>query len=80
MKELINRLNIMVTKVAAAYPTVHHVNLTGTLAKAYGTDYARLWNNELHPKGDGYDLLAKLIETELKSHGVSGNPTVMASK
>ena len=47
---------------------------------AYGTDYARLWNNELHPKGDGYDLLAKLIETELKSHGVLGNLAVMASK
>jgi Dyp-type peroxidase family len=80
MKELINRLNTMVTRVAAAYPTVHHVNLTGTLAKAYGTDYASLWNNELHPKGDGYDLLAKLIETELINHGVLGNPTILASK
>ena len=74
MKQLIDRLNAMVTRVAAAYPNVHHVNLTGTLAKAYGTDYARLWNNELHPKGDGFDLLGKLIETKLNSLGVLGNP------
>ncbi len=70
MKQLIDRLNAMVTRVATAYPNVHHVNLTGTLAKAYGDDYARLWNNELHPKGDGYDLVAKLIEARLKSLGI----------
>jgi lysophospholipase L1-like esterase len=70
MQQLIDRLNAMVSRVAAAYPNVHHVNLTGTLARAYGNDYARLWNNELHPKGDGYDLVAKLIETKLKSLGI----------
>jgi lysophospholipase L1-like esterase len=70
MQQLIDRLNAMVSRVAAAYPNVHHVNLTGTLARAYGDDYARLWNNELHPKGDGYDLVAKLIETKLKSLGI----------
>jgi hypothetical protein len=66
MQQLIDRLNAMVTRVASAYPNVHHVNLTGTLAKVYGDNYALLWNNELHPKGDGYDLVAKLIEKKLK--------------
>ena len=49
MRHLINRLNDMVTRVAALDPNVHHVNLTGTLARAYGDDYKKLWNNELHP-------------------------------
>jgi hypothetical protein len=68
MRQLIDRLNAMAARVAAA--NVHHVNLTGTLAAAYGNDYTRLWNNELHPKGDGFDLLAKVIETELEALGV----------
>ena len=66
MLHLIDRLNGMLARVAAAHPNVHHVNLTGTLARAYGNDYTQLWNNELHPKGDGFDLLAKLIERKLK--------------
>jgi lysophospholipase L1-like esterase len=66
MLHLIDRLNAMLARVAAAHPNVHHVNLTGTLARAYGNDYTQLWNNELHPKGDGFDLLAKLIERKLK--------------
>jgi Dyp-type peroxidase family len=67
MLHLIDRLNGMLARVAAAHPNVHHVNLTGTLARAYGNDYTRLWNNELHPKGDGFDLLAKVIESKLKA-------------
>ena len=70
MRQLIDRLNVMAARVAAAHANVHHVNLTGTLAAAYGNDYTRLWNNELHPKGDGFDFLAKVIETELAALGV----------
>jgi hypothetical protein len=57
----------MIARVAAAHSNVHHVNLTGTLAKAYGNDYTTHWNNELHPRENGFDLLAKLIEAKLKS-------------
>ena len=66
MLHLIDRLNSMLARVAAAHRNVHHVNLTGTLARTYENDYTRLWNNELHAKGDGFDLLAKLIERKLK--------------
>jgi lysophospholipase L1-like esterase len=67
VRRLIDRFNTMIGRVAAAYPNVHHVNLTGTLAKAYGNDYKTYWNNELHPRENGFDLLAKLIEAKLKS-------------
>jgi hypothetical protein len=70
MLHLIDRLNGMMAKVAAPHPNVHHVKLTGTLAQAYGNDYRQLWNNELHPKGDGFDLLAKVIEKKLKYLGI----------
>jgi hypothetical protein len=66
-RRLINRFNAMIARVAAAHSNVHHVNLTGTLAKAYGNDYTTHWNNELHPRENGFDLLAKLIEAKLKS-------------
>jgi len=66
-RRLIDRFNAMIARVAAAYSNVHHVNLTGTLAKAYGNNYMTHWNNELHPKENGFDLLAKLIEAKLKS-------------
>ena len=66
-RRLIDRFNAMIARVAAAYTNVHHVNLTGTLAKAYGSDYKTHWNNEMHPKENGFDLLAKLIEAKLKS-------------
>ena len=50
VRRLIDRFNAMIARVAAAYPNVHHVNLTGTLAQAYGNDYTTHWNNELHPE------------------------------
>ncbi len=62
MQRLIDRLNGAVASVASANPgRVHHVKLTGILANdpRYAQDYTTLWNNELHPTGDGYDLLAE---------------------
>ena len=70
VRRLIDRFNTMIERVAGAYPNVHHVNLTGTLAQAYGNDYTTHWNNELHPKENGFDLLAKLIQAKLKSLNV----------
>ncbi len=85
MKCLINRLNLVVNNLVKTYEKthpgrVHHVNLTGTLAKNYGTpdQYADLWENELHPgkkklapgepgpAQDGFDLLAEVIAAKLE--------------
>jgi lysophospholipase L1-like esterase len=73
MRRLINRLNAMVARVAAAYPDrVHHLNLTGTLAAHYGSadNYKLLWANELHPNEQGFDLLGTLIAKKLKAIGI----------
>ncbi len=67
MLRLIDRLNGMVASVAAAHANVHHVSLTGTLAQAYGNNYTTHWNNELHPNGNGFDLLCKGGRSEIES-------------
>jgi lysophospholipase L1-like esterase len=78
MRRLINRLNAMVARVAAAYPDrVHHINLTGTLAAHYGSadNYKLLWANELHPNEQGFDILGMQIANKLKAIGIHGaNP------
>lgn len=73
MRRLINRLNTMVARVAAAYPNrVHHLNLTGTLAAHYRSadNYKLLWANELHPNEQGFDLLGMQIAKKLKAIGI----------
>ena len=77
MKVLIDRLNAMVATVAAAYEKthpgrVHHVNLAGKLADAYGApgNYKKLWKDELHPNKAGFDLLAEEIVKKLADLGV----------
>lgn len=70
MRRLIDRLNAMAGRVAAAFPgRVHHVDLTGILANHYGdpANYRTLWDNELHPNRAGYDLLATEIAKLLNS-------------
>jgi hypothetical protein len=67
MLSLIDRLNDMVARVAAAHPNrVYHVKLTGTLKAVYGNDYTQLWANELHPNERGFDLLAAVIAKMLR--------------
>ena len=72
MLQLIDELNKTVRQVAKAHSRVHHVNLTGKLAAQFGgpANYAQLWANELHPNKAGFDLLAKVVATELKNLGV----------
>jgi lysophospholipase L1-like esterase len=73
MRRLINRLNRMVGRIAAAHPNrVHHLDLTGTLAAHYGSadNYRLLWANELHPNEEGFDLLGALIAKKLKAIGI----------
>lgn len=70
VRRLIDRFNDMIARVAAGYPNVHHVKLTGVLAQAYGNDYTTHWNNELHPRENGFDLLAKVVQAKLKSLNV----------
>jgi hypothetical protein len=67
MRQLIDRLNAMVAKVATGYPNVHAVNLTGTLAAAFGNpdNYKQLWNNELHANQQGFDALAAVMAQKL---------------
>jgi lysophospholipase L1-like esterase len=69
MRRLIDRLNGTVKKVADDYPNrVYYVKLTGTLASNFGDagNHKLLWNNELHPNAQGYDLVAALIAKQLK--------------
>lgn len=72
MKVLIDRLNAMVVKLTLKYPggRVHHVKLTGELAKHYGNDHKLLWENELHANEKGFDILAAVVDAKLKSLGV----------
>ena len=69
MKRLIDRLNAVIKKVAAACPnSAYYVDLAGTLAKTYGDagKYDLLWANELHPNEEGFDLLAAQVAKQLK--------------
>ncbi len=71
MRSLIDRLNVMIARVAASYPkgNVVHVDLRGTLADYFGSpeNYARSWDNELHANKDGFDLLAEVVAEKLRS-------------
>jgi hypothetical protein len=55
---LMDRFNAMLTRVSA-YPDfahVHYLDLRGTLK--HGAGYKADWANELHPTGDGFQLVA----------------------
>jgi hypothetical protein len=70
MRRLYDRINAAAKRVAAAYPNrAYHVNLTGTLAANFGDadKYRQLWNDELHPNEQGFDLLAAPIAQQLKA-------------
>jgi lysophospholipase L1-like esterase len=70
MRRVYDRINAAAKRVAAAYPNrAYHVNLAGTLAANFGdaNKYQQLWNDELHPNEQGYDLLATPIAQQLKA-------------
>lgn len=53
-----------------ALPNFHVVDTRGILApaQASATGVSGDWMNEIHPNPDGYEKLAKLIETEVLAH------------
>lgn len=69
MLRLIDELNVMIGRAVAAMPGqgLHHLNLTGTLAKqpGYDPDFDLWWLNELHPTEEGHDALAAVIDREV---------------
>jgi hypothetical protein len=68
MRQLIDRVNLMIENVSAAYPgRVRHVKLTGILAAKYGApdNYKSLWLNELHANEEGFNQLAAEIAANL---------------
>ncbi len=63
MELLIGRFNDMLASVAKGFPHVHYVDVRGALHN--GPDYRQWWANELHPKGRGFDAVAKIIADTL---------------
>lgn len=51
--ELVDRYNHMLRDLAAEHPTFHHLNLRGTLPAAHQ------WDDEIHPKSDGFKQMAQ---------------------
>ena len=69
MLRLINELNLMMADAVGKMPGkgIHHLDLTGTLARqtGYDPDYDVWWLNELHPTEKGHDALAALIDAKV---------------
>lgn len=69
MRHLIDELNTMIGQAVAAMPGqgLHHLNLTGTLARqpGFAANPRRWWLNELHPTEEGHDALAAVIDREV---------------
>lgn len=61
--DMIDRLNDMLGRVAAADPDVHHIDLRNTLRT--GPKYQDDWANELHPTSDGFKLVARKFQAEI---------------
>jgi lysophospholipase L1-like esterase len=66
VKELINRFNAMLKSLAGKAPFEHvrYLNLRETLST--GDDYKAFWGNELHPTSDGFVMVARKFEAEIK--------------
>lgn len=68
MAWLIDAFNRGLKDVAARYPTyARYVRLTGVLAaEAHPKPAASLWENELHPNGRGFQLLAARLDAAIR--------------
>ncbi len=65
LRQLIDRFNAALQRVAAAHTDVYYIDLRGTLRDDAG--YRRDWINELHPTSDGFRKLAGKINDALLS-------------
>jgi lysophospholipase L1-like esterase len=74
-RQLIDRFNEMLRAVAEleAFPHVHYVNLRRTLSRQVddpdwwtGELYKAMWENELHPTPEGFDLVAERFAAVLR--------------
>jgi hypothetical protein len=79
MQTLINRLNAMVCTVVAEFEArdrVHHLDLTGTLARQpdFPQGYCAYWLNELHPTVRGFDVLAQVVHTRIQALAAAAQP------
>jgi lysophospholipase L1-like esterase len=63
LRQLIDRFNAALQRVAAAHAHVYYINLRGTLSG--DEDYRRDWVNELHPTSDGFKKLAGKVHDAL---------------
>lgn len=62
MAWLIDAFNTGLRQVAGEFAFAHYVKLTGVLAQAQPADPTKLWENELHPTQDGFEMLASKLE------------------
>ena len=60
IRKLIDRFNLMLVKLANERPSVRYVNLRGTLRAAF-PHHRQDWGDELHPREQGFELIAKEI-------------------
>lgn len=70
MRTLIEALNLMQARVCADFAglQVRHLRLTGTADDpAFGGDYTRFWDNELHPTVDGFLALAGRVHSAIQA-------------
>ncbi len=65
MKALIDKLNIMQLGIAGSpgYQHVRHVELRGALKVP---NYTTIWDNELHPRYNGFLTIAERFDRELR--------------
>ena len=59
--DLIDAFNDMIASVVSAHPHTHYVNLRNTLKQ-----HAQ-WHNELHPRSNGFLLVAQKIEAKIRA-------------
>ncbi len=67
---LIDRFNDMLATLSgeAGLAHVHYVNLRGTLDNTVaGEAYKELWDNELHPESEGFELVADTFDSVLRN-------------
>jgi lysophospholipase L1-like esterase len=66
-RELIDRMNAMVSALCALpeFAHVHHVDLRQVLSS--GDDYEDWWDNELHPTAKGFKKVAQRFENALQA-------------
>ncbi len=62
VKEMLQQFAMMLAQVVAGHPNVSLVNGQGLL-----TPQPASWDNELHPKGAGFDKHAQLFRSTLQA-------------